>query len=194
MGSRQCGRCFLPIRSGIFRDDWPMVYPRAHLVVGLLADGSGFDKGVYIWRMVMPLFVPIDHVTLTWSERIGGGAKKYYASDDDEIASAVGGAVRLLGDEDTELEGIATNAREDSWSAPHIRTDWLCPASTRIDCRCDRELLSARGSGAASTPTQNYMFERVGLLLQLLHGDRVNEAVDQLDRRVRRYSRCAECS
>ena len=86
--------------------------PARHLVVGLLADGSGFDKGVYIWRMVMPLFVPIDHVTLTWSERIGGGAKKYYASDDDEIASAVGGAVRLLGDEDTELEGIATNARE----------------------------------------------------------------------------------
>ena len=52
-------------------EDWefrgPMCYrlPVRRVLLGILGEGSGFDQGVYIWRVTMPLFVPSDNVTLS---------------------------------------------------------------------------------------------------------------------------------
>ena len=52
----------------------PLCYrsPVNLFLFGVLAESSAFDSGTYIWRVVMPLFVPSEDLDLSWSERIGG--------------------------------------------------------------------------------------------------------------------------
>jgi hypothetical protein len=41
----------------------------------VLGEGSGFDKGVYVWRVSMPLFVPSEEIILSYSTRVGSPTK-----------------------------------------------------------------------------------------------------------------------
>lgn len=45
------------------------------VLTGALAEGSAFDSGVYVWRVVLPLLRPEDVLTLNWSQRVAGGSK-----------------------------------------------------------------------------------------------------------------------
>ena len=80
--------------------------PAGRFLFGVLGEGSGFDKGVYIWRVSMPLFVPSEVMVLSFSERVGGGSKKYDDADIDELSTAIGGGLRDLPTEDGELRRV----------------------------------------------------------------------------------------
>lgn len=60
-----------------FRGGLAYRLPVERFLLGVLAEGSAFDRGVYLWRVSMPLFVPAEHVVLSYSQRVGGGAAKY---------------------------------------------------------------------------------------------------------------------
>src|SRR5512138_2561429 len=62
--------------------------PVGRFLFGVLGEGSGFDTGVYIWRVSVPLFVPSNVMRLTSSDRIGGGATKYSRDDLNELSQA----------------------------------------------------------------------------------------------------------
>jgi hypothetical protein len=73
--------------------------PVQHVVIGLLAEGSGWSTGVYLWRLRLPLFVPGEDWTLDWSE----------------LRRAISQALRQTGDEHDALLGIAEPSRQVNW-------------------------------------------------------------------------------
>jgi hypothetical protein len=81
--------------------------PAGRVLVGLLAEGSALDRGVYLWQVSMPLFVPSDVVVLTYSHRIGGSSRKYRAGELDELREAVARGLRDHSTDATELSRFA---------------------------------------------------------------------------------------
>ena len=61
-------------------DDWALVNRRGYrrdwqwIVAGVLAEGSSSRDHLYVWAWSMPLFVPVDHVTLSQSHRVVPGS------------------------------------------------------------------------------------------------------------------------
>lgn len=95
-----------------FRGSLCYRHPVRRFLFGVLGEGSGFDKGVYVWRVSMPLFVPAEVVILSYSYRIGGGSAKYNSADIDEFLSAVASGFRNIPTEEGELRrliGLATD-------------------------------------------------------------------------------------
>jgi hypothetical protein len=85
------------------------------VLFGVLGEGSGFDKSAYIWRVVMPLFVPAENVVLPWSARIGGGARKFSNFDEHGLETAIAYAASGLPVNDEEaLREIADRVSEAS--------------------------------------------------------------------------------
>lgn len=74
--------------------------PAEMVLEGVLGEGSALDKGVYIWRVAMPLFIPNDTINLSWSTRIGGGAKKYTNDDRDALEKAIRTALEQSSSDD----------------------------------------------------------------------------------------------
>lgn len=89
--------------------------PVQHVVVGLLAEGSGWSTGVYLWRLRLPLFVPGEDWTLDWSQRLGGGSHTYSTDDEDELHRAISHALIHAGDEHDALRGIAEPSQQVNW-------------------------------------------------------------------------------
>lgn len=89
--------------------------PVRNVAIGLLAEGSGWSTGVYLWRLRLPLFVPGVDWTLDWSERLGGGAHTYSNDDEDELHRAISHALIHAGDEHDALLGIAEPNQQINW-------------------------------------------------------------------------------
>jgi len=78
-------RPLLPVgQSWAFRGQLCYLQPVEWVLTGVLGEGSGFHTGVYLWQVSMPMFVPSDVVSLSFSSRVGGGARIY---DTDEPAA-----------------------------------------------------------------------------------------------------------
>ena len=82
------------------RDSW--------VLTGALAEGSAFDSGVYVWRVVLPLLRPDDVLTLNWSHRVAGGSK-VPASDTARLERAIVEATAPFPDESEMLGDIVAD-------------------------------------------------------------------------------------
>jgi hypothetical protein len=91
--------------------------PVGRFLLGVLGEGSGFDRGVYVWRVSMPLFVPSDAVVLSYSERVGGGSKKYDPANLEGLLRAISSGFRDLPSEDGELRRLVRLAT----GSPNVR-------------------------------------------------------------------------
>lgn len=155
--------------------------PVRRVLLGVLGEGSGFDKGVYIWRVVMPLFVPSSNVVLSWSERIGGGARKYYGFDEDALATAIAAAMEGMGSEDDALVEIV--GRDDP--ASHNRRLHEVVGYARLlqgDTTGAQEPLARAAAGVGRAPWEQEIIDRARLVSSLLEEGEPGEAVRQLDR------------
>lgn len=63
--------------------------PIGWVVHGVLFERSGRRNTAYVWRVMMPLTVPVDVFDLSWSERIGGGTQTYAIGSPDADAALV---------------------------------------------------------------------------------------------------------
>ena len=158
--------------------------PASRFLFGVLGEGSGFDTGVYIWRVSMPLFVPSDAVVLSYSQRIGGGSKKYEAADYDELSSAIASGFRDLPTDDDELHRLVEIAA----GSPNVR---LLEAAVRS------QVLLGDGVGAldmirraTGAPTgsgwEREVISRLDALAKTLDDKGLDDAVQDIDAQVAR--------
>jgi hypothetical protein len=80
--------------------------------VGLLGEDSGLDTGVYLWRLLLPLFVPTDVWDLSWSSRLGGGARTWSI---DALPQPVSQSVAQAPSDDDALRALAKRRSADNW-------------------------------------------------------------------------------
>jgi hypothetical protein len=153
--------------------------PVKRLLLGVLGEGSAFDTGVYVWRVTMPLFVPSDHVVLSWSERIGGGACKYDKLDVDGLAAAVSSAVGELGEEEA-LDRIIAS---DDPSTPNRRLHEVIGYVRLLlgDLTSAQESLARAEAGMARASWERSIIDRVQLISRVLDEQGRDGAVEQLD-------------
>jgi hypothetical protein len=101
-----------------FRGDLCYKAPVRRILFGVSPEGSGFDRGAYIWRVKMPLYVPSEnHLVLTYSQRIGGGATKFYLDDLEGLRAAIVEAFTAVPSEEEEILKFAERPTE----TPNIR-------------------------------------------------------------------------
>lgn len=143
------------------------------VLTGVMAEGSGFSTGVYVWQFTMPLFEPSEVITLSWSHRVGGGSNLIDSDDRDAVVAAVRTALDEIEDEAAALQRMAECATTmnlrveevagyariylDDIQGAQLRLDaaqqevdgpqWLLDVTTRMR-QVDR-LLADRGSDAA---------------------------------------------
>jgi hypothetical protein len=168
-------------------EDWEfrgsMCYrpPVRRVLLGVLGEGSGFDKGVYLWRVSMPLFVPSDVVDLSWSERIGGGARKYDKFDEEALERAIGLAVDGLGSEEYALRAMAS--RETQASRNRRVHEVVGYAQLLLgDLGAARAALTRARADVARTGAEQEVIDRAQLVGRLLDEEGSERAVGQLDR------------
>jgi hypothetical protein len=147
----------------------------------VLGEGSGFDKGIYIWRVVMPLFVPSEHVVLSWSERIGGGARKYNRFDEAAMATAIADAIEGLPEGEDEALGQLV-ARDDP-ASPNRRLHETTGYAHLLlgDLPAARESLSRAATGVPTAAWGQDVIDRARLISRLLEEEGRDRAVDHLD-------------
>jgi len=80
--------------------------PVRHFVVGVSYESSSFDTGAYVWKFMMPLFVPTEHFVATFSSRIGGGAMKYYSEEPAALTAAIELALRDIPDDEEAMRTV----------------------------------------------------------------------------------------
>jgi hypothetical protein len=147
----------------------------------VLGERSGFDKGVYIWQLTMPLFIPTDVIDLSWSERIGGRARKYDNLDEQALVTGIIAAVDALGTEQDAAEQTAAREVRESRN----RRVQEVVAYARIltgDLAGAREALTLAEAGATETPWEQEIVDRVELVHRLLNQKGCAAVVDQLGR------------
>jgi hypothetical protein len=83
------------IRANLHRS---LLYPArpSHILKGVLIENTPYKGKVYVWSVRLPLYVPLDSVVLTYSERLGGGA--YFEGSAKEIAEAVHASILRSGE------------------------------------------------------------------------------------------------
>ncbi len=155
--------------------------PVHRVLLGALGEGSGFDKGVYIWRVVMPLFVPSENVVLSWSERIGGGARKFDKFGEDALVTAIVTAIEGLRSEDDALVEIL--GRADA-ASPNRRLHEVIGYAQLLqgDTSGAQESLIRAAAGVVETPWSQEIIDRARLISRLLDEGGPDQAVGQLDR------------
>lgn len=77
------------------------------VLVGVLGESSGLARSTYVWTVTMPLFEPADHVNLSYSARVGGGACRVEDLDADSLRTAVLTAAASIPDEPVALRRLA---------------------------------------------------------------------------------------
>jgi len=155
--------------------------PLHWFLFGVLGEGSGFDKGVYIWHVTMPLFIPTDVIDLSWSERIGGRARKYDNLDEEAPVTAIIAVFDALGTEEDAVEQTAARGVRESRN----RRVQEVVAYARIltgDLAGAREALTLAEAGITETPWGQEIVDRVELVRRLLDQKGHPAVVDQLDR------------
>ena len=173
-------RPLLPDANWEFRGSLCYRLPVHRVLIGVLGEGSGFDTGVYIWRVVMPLFVPGKHVTLSWSNRIGGGASKYRREEQDAQAAAIRLALSKLGTEEAALREILASPVA---TIPSRRILEVVAYTQLLlgDFSTARSTLTEAASGGASKVAEQKIVERMQLIGRLLDQAGPDGAVSQLD-------------
>ena len=155
--------------------------PVRQVVQGVLAEGSGFDKGVYIWQVKMPLFVPSDVIDLSWSERIGDGARKYGNLDREALKEAIESAVGGLGSEESTLVELVARCYNEG---PNRRVHEVIGYASLLlgNLPAATETLFRAQSGVAEAPWEQDIIERACLIGRILDEEGRDRAIDQLDR------------
>ena len=163
-----------------FRESMCYRLPVERVLIGILGEGSGFDKGAYIWRVSMPLFVPSDIVDLSWSERVGGRAHKFYKLDEEEIGRAIRQAFEGLEDEEMSLHRMATRETE---SSRNRRVHEVVGYAQLLlgDVAAARASLSRAASVGVRSTAEQGVIDRVHHIIGLLDEEGIERAVDQLD-------------
>jgi hypothetical protein len=146
-----------------------------------MAEGSGFDQGVYIWRVAMPLFVPSDVVTLSWSERIGGGARKFHKNDEDALNAAISSAIGDLGVEEDALGEFVSRGTSINGNR---RVDEVVGYTHLLlgDVSSAQESLARAEVGTAAIAWEQEIIDRVRNIIRILNESGPDRAVAQLDR------------
>jgi hypothetical protein len=161
-----------------FRKSLAYRMPTQWVLQGVFAEGSGFDKGIYIWRITMPLFVPSRELALTWSVRVGGPASKYFRLDQEAMANAVSSAAEGLTTERQTLQAIAS--RGSTVSGNRLAHEVVGYALLILgDLSGAQHALSQASLGHPSTDWEQAARARSDHVLQLASGD-PERATDQL--------------
>jgi hypothetical protein len=73
----------------------------------VLGESSGFEKATYIWQVRSPLFgEPADHLDLSYSERVGGGAHSIGDANPEAPTVAISRAAEGTPQEDAVLRQL----------------------------------------------------------------------------------------
>ena len=160
--------------------------PVGRILFGVLAEGSAFDKGNYIWCVRTPLFVPSEgSIDLSYSYRVGGGSNKIPAGDVDELSAAI----RHCLTEDFNEEAALVRLTVDGADTLNTRVTEVAAYAHILlsDLAAARQLL-ARAAAADIDPTswwQVAIIERVVGVQRLLAEQGRDAAVAHLDRQAK---------
>ena len=89
--------------------------PLDWFILGVHADGSGFQRDrVYVSALATPLFVPNDHLILSYSKRVPNGSSTYGLDDPAQFRLAVQKAVEVLPSQESALRIVAASGSEES--------------------------------------------------------------------------------
>ena len=156
--------------------------PVHRLMLGVLAEGSAFDRGAFIRRVVMPLFPPTKHVNLSWSTRIGGGAHKYYLHDESEMQAAIKTAFSGFSTEHDEFARLVADYDPDSRNSRQhevVGYAWIVLGDRERARRC---LARACRPVEADAPDWVHgIKERARLVASLLDNEGPERALGQVD-------------
>ncbi len=155
--------------------------PVQRVLLGVLGEGSGFDKGVYVWRVLMPLFVPSEHIVLTSSERIGGGSRKYDNFDVEALTAAISKAIEELGSEEDAL--IEVVSRDDP-SSPNRRLHEVVGYARLLlgDLVAAQQSLRRAAAGVPGASWEQQIIDRAHLIARFVDDHELDKVVVQLDR------------
>jgi hypothetical protein len=178
---RRTVRGFVPSDEGWeFVDSFCYRPPVRRVLLGALGEGSAFDKNFYIWRLKMPIFIPSQHVNLSWSERMGGKAHKFDADDEETVAAAIGEAIAGLGTEEDTLVEIAAKGAE--LSSNRRVSETVGYAHLLLgDLQAAEKALKAAEAGSTRSQWEQEIIERTQLVRRLLKNEGHDRAVRQLD-------------
>jgi hypothetical protein len=87
---------------------------------GVLAEGSGFGGGVFVRTVKMPLFVPDDTLNLSYSDRVGGGARKYGLEEPDDLRHAIVSALQQVRSEQEAIVEFASYDKSRNLGAAEV--------------------------------------------------------------------------
>jgi hypothetical protein len=154
--------------------------PVDRILLGILAEGSAFDRGIYIWQVTMPLFVPKSTVVLSWSERVGGPSRSFEPDDPEAMASAIRLAFDSSGDEVEAMDRILARGGDVVGNSRVDETLAYCHVLLG-DLAAARRHLALASAGTAKLPWAVEVQARARQFAQLLDHDE-GGAVAQLDR------------
>jgi hypothetical protein len=121
----QWKRAVLPVITDAdawgFRNKIAYRRPVNWVLLGVFGEGSGWNRdGVYVYTLVMPLFIPAEHLVLSYSSRVRP-AGTFGLEDGGAFATAIRSAVDALPTESEALRLIASRApNEDAASAASL--------------------------------------------------------------------------
>jgi hypothetical protein len=153
--------------------------PVEWVVTGVFGEGSAYTEDMYVYRFVLPLFRPSEHITLTWSERVGRG-QVYGPSDLEAFQSVVRSGLASLGSEQEELARIASAADTPNHRIIEDRGYALILLGDKQ--RALSSLRTVAAGGPVRQRPQQKMINRAQYMCQLLHHDGLAAATEQLAR------------
>ena len=161
-----------------FRGKLCYARPVGWTVRGLLAEGSAFDQGIYLWEVLMPLYVPTDVIVLSHSVRVGGGANRFDYHDPESIVSAASDTARSLPTDENALSALSIDVSE----GRNRRTLEVSAYSLILLHRLEeaQRVLGQTISGTATTQWEAEIIERAQLVQRELTTNGLPAAQKQL--------------
>jgi len=153
-------------------------------LLGVLGEGSGFDTGVYVWRVSMPLFVPSETVVLSYSQRIGGASKKYESAHPEALSTAIASGFRDLPTDDNELRRLVNIAT----GSPNVRLlEAAALSQVLLGNRAGALEMVRQAAGVATRfDWEREVTARLDALARTLNDQGLDEAVHEIDAQVNR--------
>lgn len=167
-----------PGQSWAFRGRLCYRQPVDWVLTGVLGEGSGFHTGVYVWQVSMPLFVPSDVVTLSFSSRVGGRSRFYGMDEPAAMQQAVSEALAAALKPEP-LQAIASRLVTKNASLFEAR------AYARIllgDPEAASADLRIAAASRVTAPWVQEIVDRANLMAGLLESGSPADAVHQLGR------------
>lgn len=101
-----------PVEQWSFRGKLAYRRPVDWVLLGVLGEGSGFQRDrVYVWTLVMPLYIQVEHLVLSWSRRVEP-AGTFGRDDTAEFDEAIRVAVQRLPTQEEALRSFAGGTSE----------------------------------------------------------------------------------